>query len=155
MSIENMKIKDISKETLQKYLEQMDDDLPTTWEGLKEVSGYYVTAHSTIGATRNHEKPPVSAKAIYSNTFSTKELAKASIAVAMLSQLRDEYNGDWKPDWDSYQESKYTLEYYDHINPSAAFRQRRFLAFKSKELRDKFLDNFRDLIKQARPILGG
>ena len=57
------------------------------------------------------------------NIFPTKEEAEACLALAQLCQLRDTY------------------------------RAQSVLHFKTKKLRDKFLENFRDLIEIAKPLL--
>ena len=89
--------------------------------------------------------------------FPTIEEIKANNALRKLCYLRDAYNGeplaDWC-DWSDRKKLKYRIEYYDGIlsKQNYTFTQR-VLAFKTEELRDKFLENFEDLILTAKPLL--
>lgn len=79
--------------------------------------------------------------------------SKAMIALCQLIQLRDYYNGDWVPNWEdlSY---KYCIEISCNIitgTTNAGFKK--VLAFKTKELRNDFIKNFKDLIEIAKPLL--
>lgn len=122
--------------------------LPKTWEELKVVSGYAVNTTSNIckvhylDASNGNE-----------NTFKYVDEAKASIAMAKLSQLKDFYNDGWKPDWKDT-----SFKYVLFVNKGEVCKERThglsvFLSFKSKELRDEFFDNFKDLIMEAAPLL--
>ena len=125
-----------------------EKDLPKSWEDLKFVNGFYVESNSevcdcidqyTVGDNKN--------------IFPTREEAEACVALAQLCQLRDAYNEGWKPDWED-DEDKFNIFYsknkivkgFGHVSSS-------FLAFKTKEIRDKFLVNFRYLIETAKPLL--
>lgn len=110
--------------------------LTKTWEELGIISGYYVNSNSKI------ELYCFKTQQINRNVFATKELAEASIALAQLSQLREEYRQGWKPDWKNYDQKKYIIRSEDS-----------FLSFKSAEIRDEFLNNFRDLIETAKPLM--
>lgn len=121
---------------------------PKTWEELKVVTGYYIDEDSEIFmlnsiTTRNHQK----------NVFATEEQAKASIALAQLSQLREVYRNGWVPNWNDctykftihFEENKIISEYFYKTNI--------FLSFQDSETRDLFLKNFKDLIEQAKPLM--
>ena len=59
-----------------------------------------------------------------------------------------EYNNGWVADWGSATERKYVIERSNNrIENNFYFNAYRFLAFPTKELCDKFLNNFRDLIE--------
>ncbi len=70
-----------------------------------------------------------------------------------LEQLMKAYNGDWVADWndDSYKWCVYFVE--EKIKLASWSLSRRFLAFKSKDLAEQFLENFKDLIETAKPLL--
>ena len=79
--------------------------------------------------------------------------AEAVIALCQLVQLRNCYNGDWVLNWEN-SIKKYVIEFYrGKINtdyyvagiPTPLF-------FKSVELRDEFLRNFRPLIEKLKPL---
>lgn len=82
--------------------------------------------------------------------------AEAVLALCQLIQLRDCYNGDWVPDWKDEDEIKHIIQFYageihcdTWIIVSASP-----LYFKTAELRDEFLRNFRPLIEKLKPLYG-
>ena len=128
-----------------------ENELPTTWEDLEKVSGYYI---NTYGIVRE-----VLGFSVINgiNVFPTKAEAEACLALSQLCQLRDAYNGeplaDWC-DWTNGNQEKYCIDIYkgeiykdDYMNIS------KILSFKTEELRDKFFKNFRELIETAKPLL--
>ena len=122
--------------------------LPKKWEDLYMVKGWFVDFHSDV-VTTNIMHTADSGK----NRFPTKEEAEACLALAQLCQLRDRYNDGWKPDWNDVNE-KYIIYFHaDKIIRGDTCRAQSVLHFKAKKLRDKFLENFRDLIEIAKPLL--
>ena len=84
----------------------------------------------------------------------TRDLSEASEAMYKLAWLRQEYWDGWKPDWaDSYQR-KYVI-YFSLCDIESTYEifSARFLVFETEEKRDLFLENHRDLIEQAKPLL--
>ena len=123
------------------------NNLPKTWEELKIISGAYISVLSNV-TTVNSVKTDFSTKDI----FPTKELAYAALALAQLLQLRDRYNGDNKGF--IFLENNYCI--YNnknsiHFNIYAISNS--LLAFRTRELRDEFYNNFKDLIEIAKPLL--
>lgn len=82
--------------------------------------------------------------------------AEAVLALCQLIQLRNCYNGDWVPDWTDEEEEKYTIEFMraTTIVDRHEIYSTSPLYFKSKELRDEFLRNFRPLIEKLKPLYG-
>jgi len=122
--------------------------LPKTWEELKHIDGSYI---STGGNIYNDQYLETGDK--NKNLFPTRELAEAALALAQLLQLRDRYNGDWKADWsdDDYKHTIYLNK--NKISTSVTLSAPKVMSFKTKELRDQFLGNFRDLLEIAKPLL--
>lgn len=59
----------------------------------------------------------------------------------------------WKPDWKN-NENKFTIEIIDgEITTYWDNRRSRILSFQSIEVRDKFLENFRELIEKAKELI--
>lgn len=88
------------------------------------------------------------------NVFPTRAEAEACLALSQLCQLRDRYNDGWKPDWKNEKELKYVIEiFWDNIVKREYECRYKVLAFKTEELRDEFLKNFRELIWIAKPLL--
>ena len=85
-----------------------------------------------------------------------RSTAEAVIALCQLIQLRNCYNGDWVPDWDSCDEYKWTIL----LSHEGVARGHTInfadspLYFKTSELRDEFIANFRTLIEKLKPLYG-
>lgn len=63
-------------------------------------------------------------------------------------------NKPWKPDWNS-DENKFCIETYrEKIVYDDSQYINRVLAFPTAEMRDAFYENFRELIKQCKELLG-
>ena len=85
--------------------------------------------------------------------FSKKENYPVFEALRKLIILRDYYNDGWQPDWED-DEWKYFIEYYrGKLDVERTCGNNRVLAFKSKEIRDKFLEEQRELLEIAKPLL--
>ena len=123
--------------------------LVKSWEDLGDVLVGWI-ASSALGATySNHWN-----RDLYTDIWATKEQAEASIAMAMLSQLMKQANDGWTPDWTVGSETKYIINFIgEDITRDICKTYRLFLAFKSEEIRDEFLELHRDLIEKAKPLL--
>ena len=128
---------------------KIEKELPKSWEDLKILNGYYVNDSSEVDIFESYTTDEYN-----KNVFPTKEEAEVCVALAQLCQLRDRYNDGWKPDWEDYNETKYCIEFCQgRIETVDRVNCHKILTFKTEELRDKFLENFRDLIKIAKPLL--
>ena len=83
----------------------------------------------------------------------TAKYRDAFEALGQLVHLRDAWNGDWKADWED-KEKKYCIYFYGNkmditgfINGSCP------LHFKTRELAEKFAEQFKDLINEAKELL--
>ena len=129
-----------------------ENELPNKWEDLKKLDGFYVDVDSEIDSISDGD-----ISAINRNVFPTKAEAEACLALSQLCQLRDAYNGEPLADWCDWKNSNqkkcciviYRGEIYkdDYVNIS------KILSFKTEKLRDKFVENFEDLILTAKPLL--
>ena len=85
--------------------------------------------------------------------YINEEYELAFEALKRLVILRDYYNEDWKPNWED-DEWKYFIEYYrGKLDVERTCGNGRVLAFKTKEIRDKFLEEQKELIEIAKPLL--
>ena len=126
---------------------KVERKLPKKWEDLENVNGHYADSWGDVRCYYGVNTPDHTNK----NIFPTKEEAEACLALAQLRQLRDRYNGGWKPNYKD-NNVKYLLYYWgDTITKSRTTGASNLLVFKTEELRDKFLENFRDLIETAKP----
>ena len=81
------------------------------------------------------------------NVFATKQQAESMLAYAQLTQLMKQVNGDWEPDWSS-NAKKYVIECYGgKLNVDWYNTTFNFIVFPTKEIRDEFLINHRELLK--------
>ena len=111
-----------------------ENELPTTWDDLYE------------------EKKRDEAL----NFFPTEEERKAVFALRGLCWLRDAYNGEPLADWCDWSKDndKYVIIFTNNeIYKTSRGNSQEVLTFKTKKLRDKFAENFEDLILTAKPLL--
>ena len=140
---------DQEKSTFEKIVfKEIKKELPKTWEELIRVKGYYVGTSGSVGdyqgATNESNK----------NLFITKEQAEASIAFAQLSQLREVYRQGWVPDWNIMKNNKWCINFHEHKAVVSIWGStHHFLSFQSREIAEEFLENFKDLIEKARPLM--
>ena len=75
-------------------------------------------------------------------------------ALKELIHLRDAWNGDWRADWGNGKQEKYSICFdYEKINIYIFFSLRFILNFKTKQLAEKFAEQFKDLINEAKELL--
>jgi hypothetical protein len=140
------------RDQLIEQLQEMSFDKEVkNWEELNNIQGWFTNNMSNV---RYATTDTLSVNLYdYRNTWATKEQAKASLAMAQLSQLIKFYNDGWEPDWTdgSY---KYTIVVVKEKPVKDIVNQtNKFLVFKTEKIRDKFLTNHSDLINQAKPLL--
>ena len=148
---------DKEKSTFEKIIfRKVERKLPKKWEDLENVNGHYVDSWGDVRCYYGVNTPDHTNK----NIFPTRKEAEACVALAQLCQLRDRYNNGWKPDWENRAQNKFIIYIhpdneilFDKISANTHAISRYLLTFKTEELRDKFLENFRDLIETAKPLL--
>ena len=139
-TFEKIVFKEINKE--------LKKELPKTWEELTKVEGYYIGTCAGVsdyqGATKEVNK----------NVFATRKQAEASVALAQLSQLRDAYRQGWKPDWQNHRIKKYCIFVEDdNFRIDHWYTRQYFLSFETQAIAQEFLENFKDLIEKAQPLM--
>lgn len=88
------------------------------------------------------------------NEFSTKERVKQYVALGRLLQLRDYWVGDLKSDLHGFVTTIYNFE--GEIRSASIPKERGSnysLTFPTREMAQKFVECFEDLIKEARPLI--
>jgi hypothetical protein len=140
--------KELKELAVQTYPELAKKELPKSWEELERIKGFvvenncYIGSSNTISSITNR------------NVFATKEQAEACIALAQLSQLREVYRNGWVPDWKSFEQDKFIIDFMSNeINKSCYNTAETFLSFQDEETRDVFLENFKELIEIAKPLM--
>ncbi len=88
------------------------------------------------------------------NNYPTKELAEAGLALTQLLYLRDIYNDGWVADWNDDANNKFCISIVaNELRRTTLDYTNKTMHFKSAELRDTFLHNFKDLLETAKPLL--
>lgn len=135
-------------------LEDIAPELPETWE---EFCRFYPVKEKEvfIGASccfsdNEGKRNPSSDK----NMLPSEKAAKAHLALMQLHQLRDRYRQGWVPDWNNGMSNKYCITFLTNKYTVHMYNNSRcFLSFQSMEIAEKFLKNFKDLIKQADDLI--
>ena len=123
------------------------DDLLFDWAFLAVYLERIVQTEDkiSIGERFNHDDK---------NILPSKKAAEAHLALMQLHQLRDCYRQGWLPDWKNNFQEKYCIEFSDYqYKIFKYFVSCRFLSFQSKEIVEKFLNNFQELIKLAGDLI--
>lgn len=134
--------------------EDIAPKLPETWEEFCELYSikgweHFIDSDSLVlGAEKG--------KRLYKcdrNVLPSAEAAKAHLALMQLHQLRDCYRQGWVPDLKNGK-IKYSICLYDNkLKTIQTVERSHFLTFQSMELAEKFLKNFKDLIKQVDDLI--
>ena len=101
--------------------------------------------------------PNIRADVDYKEIYPTKELSDAAEAIRRLLFLRDYYNEGWKPDWSNENEIHFCIRVKNNsITVGNNLNINNFnaiLVFRDYITRDKFLNEQRELIQIAKPLL--
>lgn len=93
------------------------------------------------------------------NILPSKQAAEAHLVLMQLHQLRDYYRQGWLPDYTDAFNKFCIVQHFDYYSYEhnyeivASSIIPRFLSFQSKEIAEKFLNNFRDLIEKAGDLI--
>ena len=91
---------------------------------------------------------------IDANILPSKQAAEAHLALMQLHQLRDCYNDNWHCDWtNEYETNAVITRSHGELIVRADWAITTFLTFKSIEIANEFLFNFRDLIDEAGDLI--
>lgn len=120
-------------------LEEMGYELPKTWKEFEEALSQW---------------------GIKLDTGAYCDINPQIMAVKKLMLLRDFYNNNWKPNWDSYIEDKFTID-MDYKTDTGTFeysvmrvyKPASFLVFNNPKYAEEFLENFRELIVEAGDLI--
>ena len=143
-----------NKET--KELESLKPKLPKTWEE-------FCCAHVIKDEERfidddcSIKSPHKEVRHVYTNKniLPNQQTAEAFLALMQLIQLRDCYRQGWVPDYkdNNFKYYIYVCRYRETIETSRGSYVNQILSFQSKEIRDEFLTNFKDLIETAKQFI--
>ena len=81
-------------------------------------------------------------------------LGKPMLALMQLLVCREIYRQGWKPNWYDSKTKKWVIECVNNNITSMTYMQTsKVLSFQSEEIRDQFLENFKDLIEEAKELI--
>lgn len=132
-------------------LKESKKELPKTWEECCELlgEGEYINNESIIC----NYTPHCGASKANENILPT-DLGKPMLALMQLLVCREVYRQGWKPNWFDSKTKKWVIEdINDNITSMAYMQTSKVLSFQSEEIRDEFLENFRDLIEEAKELI--
>ena len=126
--------------------------LPDTWEEFCEM--YPIKTKERYIGINSQLVCNEGSRAVYSdrNLLPSKKAANAHLALMQLHQLRDCYRQGWVPDWSSSKQWCIMFDTDTFIVQTGIYYNR-FLSFQSKEIAEKFLNNFKELIKLAGDLI--
>ena len=131
--------------------------LPNTWEEFCEMypikedqKEWYID----IDSTPRYAYEGVRCFEDGKNILPSKQTAFAHLAYMQLHQLRDCYRQGWLPNWKDEDQIKWAI-YFDKdvLTVGYMYYYSRFLTFQSKEIAEKFLNNFGYLIRTAGDLI--
>ena len=133
---------------------QIEPHLPKTWKEFCDIHSVkeeecWIKVDSSISSGLIRDRMYENDK----NLLPSKKYAEAMLALCQLIQLRDYYNDGWQPDWSSAEDKECIEIDRNEITTNWHETVQKVLVFKSAELRNKFLENFKDLIEIAKPLL--
>lgn len=131
-----------------------DRKLPKTWEEFCEMfpikrDETYILGDSAIASAFGHKRYGETDK----NLLPDRATAEAVLALCQLIQLCNAYNGDWVPKIGN--DDMYIIDFtFGEISEGVQKCMPEILMFKTSELCDEFLENFRPLIEKLKPLYG-
>ena len=133
---------DRQKSTFEKIVFKKIDNTPKTWKEycrLNHLKDSFSPEYGNCSAECFHTGSY--------DEFHTKERAEQFIALGMLLQLRDYWVGDWKINSDNI----YVI--YKNVIMAVVHNNDFPLAFPTREMAKRFKECFKDLIKEAYPLV--
>ena len=122
---------------------------PYTLQGFEQKAPVRTYEEAVEWLEKNSKDRVIYADEAYIN----EEYERAFEALKKLTILRDYYNEGWQPDW-SKKDKKYCIEYEEtSISPIDHICNSRIMTFTNPEIRDKFLEEQKDLLETAKLLL--
>lgn len=88
------------------------------------------------------------------NLLPTEEEVLAYDILPTLLYWRDKYNEGWKPNWTDDVEKKFYIEFYNNnLNTGRSWFAHKLFAFKTSEIRNQFLEDFKEELEIIKPLL--
>lgn len=122
---------------------------PYTLQGFEQKAPVRTYEEAVDWLEKNSKDRVIYADEAYIN----EEYERAFEVLKKLTILRDYYNEGWQPDWKN-EEKKFSIEIYEgEFDTFESIECQRVFSFKTEEIRDKFLEEQRELLEIAKPLL--
>ena len=122
---------------------------PYTLQGFEQKAPVRTYEEAVEWLEKNSKDRVIYADEAYIN----EEYERAFEVLKKLTILRDYYNEGWQPDWKD-EEKKFSIEIYEgEFDTFESVECQRVFSFKTEEIRDKFLEEQRELLEIAKPLL--
>jgi hypothetical protein len=133
---------------------EKQNELPKTWEEFCKrnniTSGEsYISPESQTRELCGCERNSITDR----NVCTSKQEAKAFLALMQLRQLRKAYVKDWEPDWSCSSIKFCILVGSNKIKVVDSYYCQETLSFPTEKLANQFLTNFKDLLEIAKSLL--
>ncbi len=120
-----------------------------TWKDLKSIEGFYIDNDSKIHRVTYSQGTDEN-----KNTWPSEEEAEAALALSQLCHWRDKYNNRWKPYYPSTSKMHYYIYFNeDRLETGQHPTLHHVLNFKTPNIRKQFIEDFKELIEIAKPLL--
>lgn len=131
-------------------LKKIEDKRVDSWQEycdmMKGKDSYVVDMYGNVRTANFSDAPCV-------GEFEDKEEARVFAAFSRLLKLRKNWVGDWKPDWTCSDPTFIIVNSRGKVNDGVSYNVSSSMIFPTEEMRDKFLDTFKDLLETAKPLL--
>lgn len=144
------KEKSTFEEIVFKKVEDPFSKLPKTWEEyckyVEDCQSYYCNHRQTSICETRFDS--------FYNEFSTKERVKQYVALGKLLQLHNYWVSNWKDDLKNFVSVIYHFDgEIVNTNVSKKRSSNYSLTFPTREIAQKFIECFKDLINEAYPLI--
>lgn len=138
-------------------------ELPKSWEDFTKnniIEGYTIYSDDKMIEVPNIQYVKSTSKnknRYFTDVFPTESLAKASLALSQLLQLRNAWWGDWNPyGAKNVKDIKYSIIYNQDLKDLSVennYSFNRVFVFETKELAKDFLETFEELLVEAKELI--
>lgn len=149
---------DKSKSTFEKIVFKKKENIkPKSWgeyceqQQTNNKPGYYLISESCRIQETSWDGCYIQNE--WKNVLPSKELAEAFLAMMQLVSLRQSWIGDWKPDWNSFDKTKWVIIYNRNEFKVCLYGVPRVLSFPTKGMAKDFMNTFKDLLNVAKPLI--
>ena len=138
---------DKNKSTFEKIVLKKKDNKPRSWKEYLELN----TGFDGVGIDWNCGGVQTTGLHHRGKAIVPTHLAQPFIAMMQLMSLRQEWIGDWKPDWrkDNY----CVAATNNNISAGVLVNFTHPLSFPTQEMATDFMNTFKDLLEIAEPLI--